>query len=139
MFRALAALKRRVIRRRGVKPRDGGAQPLPQRREPTRMELDLYGAIVGKRLGDGAANPDAPPPGVPRRNVHIPLSLRRRPWWRKTPAWVWDHCRALLNGAEQVFPISKRARAAWLEICRRLTRERSRGTGATRASRSKRK
>jgi hypothetical protein len=100
------------------------------------MELDLYGAIVGKHLRENVNDPDAPAAGPPRRNVHVPLSSRR-PWWRKTPARVWDRCRALLDGAARVFPMTKRARAAWLEICRRLTRTNRRGTGGGTAKRSK--
>jgi hypothetical protein len=103
------------------------------------MELNLYGAIVGKRLREDDANdPDAPPAGQPRRNVHVPLSPRR-PWWRKTPAWVRDRCRALLDGADLAVPLSKRARAAWLEICRRLTWAEKRETRGRPGKRSKRK
>jgi hypothetical protein len=101
------------------------------------MELDLYGAIVGKPLREDANDPDAPP-APPRRNVHV-LLRTHRPWWRKTPAWVRDRCRALLDGADRAFPMSKRARAAWLEICRRLTRAEKHGTRGGVAKRSKRK
>jgi hypothetical protein len=102
------------------------------------MELDLYGAIVGKPLREDVNDPDAPPAGPPRRNVHIPVRLHR-PWWRKTPAWVRDRCRALLAGAELAFPMTKRARAAWLELCRRVTRADSRATRERVPKRSKRK
>jgi hypothetical protein len=101
------------------------------------MELDLYGAIVGKHLREDVNDPDTTP-AAPRHNVHVPVRPHR-PWWRKTPAWVRDRCRALLAGAKLAFPMTKRARAAWLEICRRLTRT---GTGNRRvgvAKRSKRK
>src|SRR5215211_3231588 len=110
MFRALEALRQRV---RGNRQ---GAGPVAPRREPTRMELDLYGAIVGKRPGVDGDDARRPSPS-PRR---IPASLQsRRPWWRATPAWVLDHCRALLARIDSIAPLRGHARAAWLEVCRR--------------------
>ena len=131
MLRVLSALKRRITGHRRPEPATGGGRPAPPRRQPTQMELDLYGAIVGKLPREDLNDPDAPPspPGAPRPNVHVRLSPRR-PLWRQTPVRVWDRCRALLDGAEWAFPMSRRARAAWLEICRRLTRAKADDTRA---------